>query len=152
MGTLLYVLKGEEDPKEGICQVHRCSNLGQPDCDDAITPKSLVGDNNVVTYQHVCMRYWVSYKIIIPASVLRHLYQNMYTLLYFSDTCDIHFIHFRAYSHKNNNDHLVCKAKCGKQNECPSSTTCDFNSDVCIVDYIGIYKKYVHPLFICIVK
>ena len=49
-------LKEDDDAKEGVCQVHRCSSLGQPDCDEALKPKLLVGDNNTVNYQHVCMR------------------------------------------------------------------------------------------------
>ena len=48
------------------------------------------------------------------------------------------------------NNHLVCKAKCGKHNECPGSTSCDFISDVCVADEIGIsleIKKYFVPCY-----
>ena len=43
----------------------------------------------------------------------------------------------REYSLNGESSNLICAEKCGKRNECPNSTICDYESDVCIADGEG---------------
>ena len=51
-----HLTKGETVEK-GICQVHRCSNFAQPDCDMAINNLEVFDENDKTYSNRVCTRY-----------------------------------------------------------------------------------------------
>ena len=46
----------QEQAKTGSCQVHRCLNLGQPDCDLSLNDFNLVNENDQLSPKRVCTR------------------------------------------------------------------------------------------------
>ena len=52
-----HLTKGETLDK-GICQVHRCSNLAQPDCDMALNNLKVFDKNDALYSGRVCTRYY----------------------------------------------------------------------------------------------
>ena len=51
-----HLTKGETLEK-GICQVHRCSNFAQPDCDMALNNLKVFDENDILYSGRVCTRY-----------------------------------------------------------------------------------------------